>query len=49
MKIESLKRSPCLKCPYKLGHIETVVNPCPQCKMKDYQMFEQFKRQLSRD
>lgn len=23
---------PCVKCPYKLGLVHTVVNPCPQCR-----------------
>ena len=23
---------PCDKCPYKLGLVQTLINPCPQCK-----------------
>lgn len=42
----SLKKKPCSKCPYKLGEIRTVTNPCPQCKLNGYQMFEQFKKKL---
>lgn len=38
---------PCPKCPYKLGLIEMVANPCPQCKLSDYQNFEQFGKQLA--
>ncbi len=22
----------CLKCPYKLGLVKCVIDPCPQCK-----------------
>ena len=36
---------PCDKCPYKLGLVQTVVNPCPQCKANGYQTFEQFHKQ----
>ena len=37
---------PCPKCPYKLRQIQTVVNPCPQCKLNGYQGYELFKKQL---
>ena len=37
---------PCAKCPYKLGLVHTVVNPCPQCKENGYQVFERFQRQM---
>ena len=36
---------PCAKCPYKLGLVHTVVNPCPQCKEDGYQTFERFQKQ----
>lgn len=36
---------PCHKCPYKLGLIQTFTNPCPQCKLQSYKMFEVFKGQ----
>lgn len=39
--------SPCAKCPYKLGLVHTVVNPCPYCKENDYQTFERFRKQAS--
>lgn len=39
-------KAPCNKCSYKLGKIQTVVNPCPQCKLNGYQWYEQFKKQL---
>lgn len=40
-------KPPCDKCPYKLGLVQTVINPCPQCKANGYQMFERFQRELS--
>ena len=27
---------PCPTCPYKLGLIKTLVNPCPNCKANNY-------------
>lgn len=39
-------KPPCSKCPYKLGVVKTVVNPCPQCKLNGYQAFEQFLREV---
>lgn len=35
-------KAPCAKCPYKLGLVKTLVNPCPQCKANGYCMFERF-------
>lgn len=38
---------PCAKCPYKLGLIETPVNPCPQCKLDGcYMSYEWFQKIL---
>ena len=36
---------PCAKCPYKLGRVQTVVNPCPQCRENGYRTFERFQRE----
>lgn len=36
-------KPPCAACPYKLGLVKTFVNPCPQCKLSGYRMFEEFK------
>ena len=33
---------PCPKCPYKLGQVETLKNPCPECKLNDYMTYEAF-------
>ena len=38
-------KSPCNRCPYKLGYIKTFVNPCPQCKSDNYRAFEEFVKQ----
>ena len=38
-------KPPCDKCPYKLGLVQTLINPCPQCKANGYQMFERFQKQ----
>lgn len=40
-------KPPCDKCPYKLGLVQTLINPCPQCKANGYQTFERFKNQTS--
>ena len=37
---------PCAKCPYKLGLVHAVVNPCPQCKENGYQMYGHLKKKL---
>lgn len=49
MKIKELIchiKSPCPKCPYTLGLVHTLVNPCPECRVNGYQMFERFQRGL---
>ncbi len=35
---------PCTKCPYKLGLVHMLVNPCPQCKQNGYQAYERFTK-----
>ena len=40
-------KPPCDKCPYKLGLVHTVVNPCPQCKANGYNAYERFIKELS--
>lgn len=48
MKIKDLIQHmnlPCFKCPYKLGLVQTLINPCPQCKENGYAMFERFQKQ----
>lgn len=40
----SQKKALCGKCPYKLGTIETLVNPCPHCKLNGYSSYEWFRK-----
>lgn len=42
-------KPPCDKCPYKLGLVHTVVNPCPQCKESNYKTYEQFQKLKNQD
>jgi anaerobic ribonucleoside-triphosphate reductase len=35
-------RPPCPQCPYRLGKVHTLTNPCPQCKSDDYSTYERF-------
>ena len=30
---------PCRKCPYTLGRVKFVVNPCPECRANNYNMY----------
>ena len=49
MKLNQLLRRiapPCNKCSYKLGLVQTVVNPCPQCKENGYQVYECFQSKI---
>ena len=49
MKAVRQPNSPCAKCPYKLGLVHTVVNPCPQCEDNGYQTFERFQHKAPTD
>ena len=40
MKLLYRIKPPCRKCPYKLGLVECVANPCPQCKLNNYGTYE---------
>lgn len=40
-------KPPCPQCPYTLGMVHTVENPCPECKENSYQTYERFKRLAS--
>jgi len=42
MKLNDAKKKPCDKCPYKLGAVETLVDPCPDCKQNGYKFYERF-------
>lgn len=47
MKIIGAKKNLCSRCPYTLGVIQTVTNPCPACKLNGYNFYEWFRKQLS--
>lgn len=42
-KIARIIKPPCPKCPYTLGQVHTLVDPCPQCKANGYRSYELFK------
>lgn len=45
--IEKLARetsSPCDKCPYKLGLVKMVKNPCPECRIDGYRTYEWLQK-----
>lgn len=42
MNIFKQLKAPCAKCPYKLGAVKTLVNPCPQCKANGYMTYKQL-------
>ena len=44
-KIILQKKAPCGKCPYKLGIVKTLVNPCPQCKRNNYIFYKRLLKQ----
>lgn len=49
MKLKKLfyrVKPPCPNCPYTLGIVHTVVNPCPECKANGYKTYERFRKEL---
>jgi len=34
------KKPPCIQCPYALGQVKMLRDPCPECKLNNYQMYE---------
>jgi len=42
-KLIYLIKPPCPKCPYTLGYVHFIINPCPGCKENDYKTFEYIK------
>ncbi|MDE6944045.1 MAG: hypothetical protein K2P66_06445 [Lachnospiraceae bacterium] len=47
MKMVNAKKKLCSRCPYTLGLIKTLTNPCPECRMNGYRSYEWFQKQLS--
>ena len=39
---------PCKKCPYTLGFVKCVANPCPECKMNKYRSFDEFIKMMKK-
>ena len=37
-------RTPCARCPYRLGLVKFVQSPCPACRMDSYHMFDVLTR-----
>lgn len=33
-------KPPCPQCPYTLGQVKFFDNPCPECKLNNYSMYE---------
>ena len=46
---QGLFDKPCAKCPYKLGIIKTIVNPCPHCKENGYSFYERITKEQYED
>ena len=36
------KEIPCASCPYQLGLLDAVRNPCPECRSDGYSAYVQF-------
>lgn len=44
MKLNDVRKKTCAKCPYKLGIVETLINPCPECKQNGHDLYERFRK-----
>jgi len=44
MKLFEPFKLPCSRCPYTLGQVEFVDNPCPNCKLNNYQMYHMLTK-----
>ena len=42
LKIKHKREIPCVACPYKLGLLEAVKNPCPECRADGYSAYMRF-------
>lgn len=42
--MNQLIKPPCNKCPYALGLVMFVDNPCPECKANQYRTYETLTR-----
>ncbi len=48
MKNLSHLKPPCARCPYQLGTVHTVRNPCPECRQNGYRSYDVFVEQAGR-
>jgi hypothetical protein len=48
MKLIYRIKPPCPKCLYRLGLVQSLVNPCHSCKRNGYRDYERFKEQFAR-
>lgn len=37
-------KPPCAQCPYTLRQVRFVDNPCPNCKLNNYQMYHMLTK-----
>ena len=44
MKVMDSFNPLCSQCPYTLGKVQFVDNPCPNCKLNDYQMYHMLTK-----
>lgn len=44
MKLINLIKPLCPQCPYTLGQVEFIDNPCSNCKANNYKMYHMLMR-----
>jgi len=42
MRLFDIFKTKCKKCPYRLGIVRLIINPCPQCKLNHYSIYYQL-------
>jgi hypothetical protein len=42
-------KPPCPKCPYTLGQVVFVRNPCPECKADNYSTYDELIKRKDKD
>jgi len=45
-KLKHFVAPPCPKCPYTLGYVKFVKDPCWECKMNNYNMYYILMEQM---
>jgi len=46
LKLIYMLNPPCSKCPYTLGLIHAIKNPCPQCRDSGYALYKRFSKKI---